>query len=254
MRLSIRVALVVILVLALAGTARAGFGVILPKGPDPAVKKWPHWPYETICGETPFDPVGVFSGETVAEHGAGEPEAALRSLLAETLDTGLPTRFWRPVTLTENSAEFASGRLSTVPYLLTFGRVGGRWAVVKSGSCRPHTVRDGILAARWRLTDDQRLTPATRRIRVDLSPAYSECDSGRDAGEAAEAPRFTRRGGRLVITIWVPPVSPPPPGFSYSCERGRQTPLVVELPGRLGSLSLWDGVTYPPREILPGAR
>ncbi len=246
MRLSIRVALAAILVLALAGTARAGFGVILPRGPDPAVKKWPHWPYETICGETPFDPVGVFSGETVAENGAGEPEAALRGFLAETLDTGLPTRFWRPVTLTADRAEFASGRLSTVPYLLTFGRVGDRWTGVRAGSCRPRTVRNGIIAARWDLVDDQRLTPATRRIRVDLSPAYSECNGGRDASRAAEAPAFTRRGDRLVITIWVPP-APPPPGVVYNCKRGPRTPLVVELPGRLGSSTLWDGATYPPR-------
>lgn len=246
--------LVITLVLALAGTAQAGFGIILPRGPDPALKKWPQWPYETICGETTFDPVAVFSGETVAENGAGESEAALRTFLAETLDTGLPRRFWRPVTLTENRAEFASGRLSTVPYLVTFGRSGGRWIWQRTGSCRPRTVRDGILAARWHLVDDRRLTPATRRIRVDLTPAYSECDGGRDAAEAAEAPQFTRRGRRLVITIWVPPVPPLPPGFAYSCQRGRQTPLVVELPGRLGSRSLWDGATYPPREVLPGAR
>jgi hypothetical protein len=241
-------ATVAALLLCLAGAAAAqGWGIRYAQGPDPAVAAWPSWPHPTACDGVSFDPVSVFSGPTEAELGSGGAELALRRYLDEGLYPHVPTRFWRPVSVTETSAHFASGRLQQGLFWLDFELVDGSWRVAGDlEECRPRTVRKGILAARWAPVDGQVLTPATRRIRVDLASPYRECNGGRDDSRAAEAPSFVSRGKRLVLSIWVPPAPELPPGFAYNCKGRKRTPLSVRLPGRLGSRSLWDGGVYPP--------
>ena len=46
-----------------------------------------------------------------------------------------------------------------------------------------------------------------------------------------------------MLTVWVDPL---PPG-AHTCEKRRESPLTVKLPGRLGKRQLWDGSIYPPR-------
>jgi hypothetical protein len=241
------VAVAILLCGACAPAAQA-WSIEFAKGPDPAVSVWRSWPDPTACGGVSFDPIGVFSGPTEAELGTGGAELALRRYLDEGLYPYLPTRFWRLVAATDTSAHFASGRLEQGLFWLGFELVEGSWRPLgEPKKCRPRTVRNGIMAAGWSLVEGQRLTPATRRIRVDLASPYHECNGGRDDSEAAEAPRFFSRGKRLVLSIWVPPAPELPPGFAYNCKARRPTPLVVRVPGRLGERQLWDGSVYPPR-------
>ena len=118
----------ILLSLACAGTAQ-GWGIKYASGPDPAVSRWPSWPYPAGCLGVTFDPVAVFSGPTEAENGTGGPELALRQYLDAGLYPQLPTRFWRLVAATDTRAYFASGRLEQGLFWLTAELAEGRWQV-----------------------------------------------------------------------------------------------------------------------------
>ena len=230
--------------LAPARPAGAAIAIIYPQGPDPAVARWPSWPYPVGCWGAVFDPVAVFSGPTEAENGPGAPEAALRAYLQAELTPELPKRFWRVLLATGTRVEFASGRLESGLFLITFQLSGGEWKFAEvSNGCRPRTIREGNAAISWSVRDEEALSPSARRVQVVLHA--DGCDGGRNRDEAAE-PEFRQVGRRLLLTIWLEPL---PPGV-YSCAKRREGPLTLGLPGRLGRRSLWDGGTYPPREVL----
>lgn len=241
-----RLAAATALVLSLAFAASAhGWNVTYANGPDPAVAAWPSWPYPVGCLGTTFDPVSTFSGPTEAELGQGGAERALRQYLDEDLYPQLPARFWRPIVSTDARAVFASGRLEQGLFWLAFEFVDGRWRPAGNlDECSPRTVRDGNVAIDWGMPGGQRLTPDSRRIEVNLH-SKGPCDGGRSHNEAAE-PEFRKVGRRLLVTIWLKPPAPLPPGGHYNCKKRREGPLVLRLPGRLGKLQLWDGGTYPP--------
>jgi hypothetical protein len=232
----------VLALLAPAAPAHAGFGIVYPKGPDPAVREWPSWPDPVSCGGLPFDPVSVFAGPTEAEEGTGAPEAALRRFLEERLDPSAPTKYWREVTATPTRVEFAQGRLAQGPLWLAFELSEGEWKPGLPGYCVPRTVREGSEALHWTIDRSRRLGPSSRRIRVRLA-GNGGCDGGRSLDAAAGAPEFHQRGRRLAITIWAEAL---PPGL-YTCQKRIEPPLTVKLPGRLGERRLFDGSTYPPR-------
>jgi hypothetical protein len=240
-----RLALVTALCLACAvafAAAAQGWGVKYASGPDPAVERWPSWPYPASCLGVTFDPVAVFDGPTEAENGSGGPELALRRYLDEGLYPQVPTRFWRLVAAGDTQAFFASGRLEQGLFWLTVQLVDGQWRVDgEVDECRARTFREGDVAVRWDLAPGQGLTAKSRRVQVKLSRREG-CNGGRSLNAAAD-PVFRRVEKRLLLTVWV---EPPPPGV-YTCERRREPPLTVSLPGRLGKRQLWDGGSYPPR-------
>lgn len=236
-----------VLLLSLAFSASAhAWNITYANGPDPAVAEWPSWPYPAGCLGSTFDPVATFGGPTEAELGQGGAERALKQYLDEGIYSQLPTRFWRPVVSTGVRAVFASGRLELGLFWLTFELVDGQWRLAGTvDECKPRTVREGNVAIDWGMPGRQGLNPASRRIEVNLHPT-GVCDGGRSHNEAAD-PEFRAVGRKLLLTIWLKPPPPLPPGGHYSCRKRREGPLVLDLPGRLGKRQLWDGGTYPPR-------
>lgn len=236
--------IVVVISLVCAGTAQ-GWGVRYANGPDPAVSRWPSWPHPAGCLGVTFDPVAVFSGPTEAEKGTGGAELALRRYIDEGLYPQTPTRFWRLVSNDGSRAFFASGLLKQGLFWLSFQLVDGQWRLAgELDECRARTVRDSSVAVRWDLVPEQGLTADAKRVRVKLTGGEG-CNGGRSLNEAAD-PEFRRFGRKLVLTVWVDPL---PPGV-YTCEKRREPPLAVKLPGRLGKRQLWDGSVYPPRREL----
>jgi hypothetical protein len=237
-------AIAVVLSLACVGTAQ-GWGITYASGPDPAVARWPSWPHPTGCLGVSFDPVAVFSGPTDAEKGTGGPELALRQYLDTGLYPQLPTKFWRLVAAADTRAYFASGRLEQGLFWVTTELAEGRWRVAGDiDECRARTVREDSVAVRWDLAPGQGLTANAKRVRVKLTGSEG-CNGGRSLNAAAR-PEFRQFGKKLVLTVWVAPL---PPGV-HTCEKRREGPLAVKLPGRLGKRQLWDGSFYPPRREL----
>lgn len=234
--------LCVAIVAVAVGTA-SGFAVTYANGPDPAVSRWPSWPYPTGCLGASFDPVAVFGGATEAEMGAGGPEQALRRYLEERLYPQLPSKYWRLVASGDGSASFASGRLEQgLFWLTTVEDTAGQWAVAGSPEeCRVRSVRDGEAAIDWSLPKDESLRSGSRRIAVKLH-SLGGCDGGRSHNKAAE-PQFRQLGRKLVLTIWLKPLPPGP----KTCEARLEGPLVLRLPQPLGERQLWDGGSFPPR-------
>src|SRR3954454_20308795 len=129
-RLALTVAIGLLLSLFLATAAQA---TPRAQGPDPAVEEWPGWHYPTSCDGygLQFDPVSVFSGPTGVELGSSPSEVALRDFLAgeSWIRQFVPAHDWRLLAETEDSAEFASGRLGQPDQLssMTFERDNGQW-------------------------------------------------------------------------------------------------------------------------------
>ncbi|HEX6752181.1 MAG TPA: hypothetical protein VF093_01145, partial [Solirubrobacterales bacterium] len=110
-------------------------------GKDPAVRKWPSWPYPTTCGYRIFDPVAVFSAPATAELGSTPSERALRRFLRHPVIPWVPRHNWRLLYERGRTAEFVSSPLSNrperAPEGLLFERRAGRWKWTGSGSCLP---------------------------------------------------------------------------------------------------------------------
>jgi hypothetical protein len=227
------------IVCALAVATAAGAG----RGPDPAVGKWPSWPYPTTCGSHPFDPVEVFSEPAEAELGSSSAERGLRRFLRHPLIPWVPRHGYRLIYEGKGTAEFLSSPLSTAPEHaaegLSFHRHDGRWRWTGSGGCVPSSVVQGHPAITWDLPSGHApLTPETTSIDVNLGPGG--CDSGRSQNKRAH-PVFAELEGKLLLTIWLTPAR----GFQ-TCQGLIEPPLEVMLPAPLGDRPLYDGGTYPP--------
>jgi hypothetical protein len=227
---------------AASAIAEPGYG-----GPDPAVAAWPGWTGNVTCGGVPFDPLAAFGGPTNAERGTLPSEVVLRKWTIESRHTSVPVPLhgWRLLVETPHFAEFGHGRLSD-----RFGaetieverqRGGGwKWAGY-AGGCRPSLLRRGQAAITWTLAPEQRLTPSTRTIKVNLGPG--ECASGRSQNERLEKPEFREENGALLMALWIHPV---PPGF-YTCVGLIEPPVTIRLPAALGERRLLDGGVFPPQ-------
>jgi hypothetical protein len=231
--------------MAVLATASANWGA------DPAVRKWPTWPFPTTCGYRTFDPVAVFSAPATAELGSTPGERALRRFLRHPVIPWVPRRNWRLLYEHGRRAEFVSSPLSNrperAPEALLFERHAGRWKWTGSGPCIPASIVAGHPAVYWDLSEDHaKLTPETTQIEVNLGPG--ECASGRSQNDRAHSV-FTELEGRLLLTIWLTPVH-----GAQTCQGLIEPPLKVELPGPLGSRLLYDGGTYPPHPATGSAR
>lgn len=220
-----------------ATTASANWGV------DPAVHRWPRWPYPTSCDGRIFDPVAIFSTPATAELGSTPGERALRRFLRHPVIPWVPRHNWRLLYEDGRTAEFVSAPLSNAPErapeALLFERHAGRWKWTGSGPCLPASVVDGHPAVLWDLPEGHaELTPETTQIEVNLGPG--ECASGKSQNKRAH-PVFSELEGKLLLTIWLSPVH-----GAQTCVGLIEPPLKVELPGPLGGRPLYDGGTYPP--------
>lgn len=221
----------------------------IPQGPDPMVAKWPQWPYPTTCGGPSFNPVSVFSGPTDAETGLGPAEEELRKTIQE-WQTGYPTlpkHHWRVISQEPAIVVYGHGRLPGIEEL-TLEESNGSWDFASySSQCEPASIVDGGAAISWKLSSKQpRLRPGTQRLWIDLGPG--ECASGRSQNDRAMKPVFFELGKRLLMVMRLKPL---PPG-NYTCEGIFEPPLLVKLPKRLGTHTLFDGSVYPPsRAVLP---
>lgn len=244
---SVAILLALILTGALGDSAAAGPGA----GPDPVVERWPTWPYRVTCGSGPFDPVSAFGGPTGVERGSRPSEVALRSFLRRETwvrSLGVPVADWRILWETETEVEFASGRLATGsgPAVMAFTFEDGRWQWDGlSSGCEPRSVIDGMEVVTWRLAADQPPPrKGSRRIWVDLGPG--QCSGGRSQNARARRPITHQIGRKLMLVM---PLKPLPPG-GYTCQGVSERSLRVTLPSRLGSRRLFDGGTYPPRDVV----
>lgn len=222
-----------------------------PIGPDPVVEKWPQWPYKTSCGELEFDPVAAFGGPTGVERGSRPSERALARFLGEQrkwMEQIVPTRHWRLLGETDDAAEFASGRLAD-PYgpgtVLVERQTKGWKAVSMSSECEPTSIVEGLSAITWALAVDKpKPRPGDRHLWINLGGG--ECSSGRSQNARIRRPVVWRVDRKLMVAMTLKPL---PPG-GYTCEGLIEPPLKVTLPEPVGSYRLFDGATYPPRDVL----
>jgi hypothetical protein len=234
-----------ILVLAVAGAT----ALVVAPGADSAggglrlVKEWSGWEGQVSCG-VPFDPLVAFARPADAEYGHLPSEVALRRYLAKTRHwyTHSPPHPWRLLVETSHHAVFARGDLSkglVETNQFERGPKGWRWS--GSGGCQPSLLRNHREAITWTLPTDQKLTPATTQVRVNLGPG--ECAGGKSQNERLEKPLFREENGALLMALWIRPV---PPGHSYTCVGIIEPPVTIQLPGPLGDREILDGGVFPP--------
>lgn len=224
------------------------------RGPDPAVKEWPNWPYPTSCDGygLAFNPVSVFSGPTGAELGSKPSEVALRNFLRSegwVRQLGASAHDWRLLAETDKAAEFASGRLAHPNRMssMSFELDGGewKWSGFSSG-CQPTSIVKGRPALTWRISAEQETVDRnTRKLLINLGPG--PCSGGMSQNARAKKPIFRRLGGRRWLMIMQ--LKPLPPG-PHTCQGIIEPPLEVTLPSKIGKRKLLDGATYPPVDVV----
>ena len=235
-----------VVVLAVVPTAFAW--AARPTGPDPAVERWPRWPYPVTCGDLDFDPAAAFSRPTQAERDSGAAELALRSYLKANAATGIPQRHWRRIAGTSEQVEFVHGYLGDDGGLprLVFALQDGGWETRGPGWCGPRTVRNGVTAIDWTLYPDAP-PPASSARSIVVGIHEHACTSGRDPIPHLQRP-YLRYGRKAVlIMFWTDPVEGP--ALCLGNPIGR---FELKLPGPLGQRQLYDAATYPPRPVEPG--
>lgn len=238
----------VLVALATGAAAWAASGP--PSGPDPAVKEWPRWPYLTTCDYSlAFDPVSVFSGTTEAEKGTRPSEVALREALErDEIPYSRSDSNWRLLAEDEDEAEFVHGRLSGQLEWTSFQLEEGAWKMRRySSDCEPTSIVGRGPVVTWDLAEPKKSNDLVRRIKIRLGPG--DCNDGKPQNPRARV-RFRKLGRKLLMTVWLKPVSPGP----HTCPGLIEPPLKVTLPRKIKLHRLWDGSTYPPRPAIKPTR
>ena len=127
MRIAILVAAVVLLSLAVAGTAQ-GWGIKYATGRTRRSRTGRPGPTRRAAWACLRPGRGLQRPDRGGE-GAGGPELALGQYLDAGLYPQLPTKFWRLVAATDTRAYFASGRLEQGLFWLTVELAEGQWEV-----------------------------------------------------------------------------------------------------------------------------
>lgn len=210
-------------------------------GPDPAVKKWPTWPYEVTCHGLPFNPIGVFGGTPGAQTGSQPYEVALREFLTKNTLPWIPPSQWRLVAANDEQAEFVSGQLPTELDWLLFKHEAAGWKWSGSAGCTPRSLRDGVSASQWfPWRESVALLPRTRVLKIGIQEL--SCTGGANPASRIETPDVQYSKNRLIVTTWVEPL----PLDAYECPSNPAAPYKIKLPRPLGRRVLLDGGTYPP--------
>jgi hypothetical protein len=244
----VRGALILIAVCATALLGAAGFFAFAAGpggGASSVLDEWSNWPGKVSCG-IPFEPLTAFARPADAETGRRGSEIALRRYFVKTRHyaTRFPAHEWRVLAESSRYAEFGRGEIASGSIeVMRFARGAKGWHWVGYGSfCRPATIRRGREAITWTLARGQHLGPSTRSVKVELGPG-GPCGSRK---HLLEHPIFRTEDGALLMTLFLRPVPPPPPGTYEACGELIEPPVKLKLPGELGGRHLYDGGTFPP--------
>jgi hypothetical protein len=239
------------ILIAVCAAAFAGAGAFLAiaagrgAATSSVLDEWSHWPGRVSC-DIAFKPLVAFARPADAEKGKRGPEIALRKYLAKTKHyvEPFPAHEWRLLAESSRYAEFGRGKIASGSIeVMRFSRGAKGWHWVGYGSfCRPATLRHGREAITWTLARGQHLGPSTRSVKVYLGPG-GPCGSRR---HLLERPRFRVENGALLMTLFLRPVPPLPPGVVEACGELIEPPVKLKLPGKLGGRRLYDGGTFPP--------
>lgn len=126
-------------------------------------------------------------------------------------------------------------------YALGLEREGNTWGVDGWGQCQQMSpvLKEG--RSRVELTD-YRVDTASTRLTATVNERA--CASGRDPGRFLHEP-FVVETASSVIIYWT---SEPPTG-GQDCQGNPSVDRVVELKEPLGTRTVFDGPSYPPRQV-----
>ena len=145
---------------------------------------------------------------------------------------------WRVLARTEEEILYGRGQ---PPQLVTVVvRLGsrGRWECVGVSSARPlRACRDGIRASSWRLDPERSPAPEDDELRILVTERSRS--SGMRAHGRILPPELHADDRRLTLRLFIRPQE----GFQ-NLVRGRETPVRVALPERVGERELADGALW----------
>ncbi len=181
---------------------------------------------------------GIFQG-ILSDPMTGE-EAAL-SLFRDGVDVD-----WRVLHEDDNSLTIGLGRWTEQgptgqsAYILGLAREGDAWRPTGWGDCQLSPVlKEGNS---WAEVTGYKGDAASARLTAQVSER--ECTSGRDPGPYLHEPLVVETNERVTI-YWT---SEPPKG-DQNCQGNPSVDRVVELNQPLGARVVFDGFSYPPREV-----
>ena len=117
------------------------------------------------------------------------------------------------------------------------------WVVDGWGGCTPQRVlAAGLGNAEWTLAPGQAIGPATSRFEALVTE--TACASGQSSEGRIAGPDVVVAGDAVLVTFAVRE----PGGNTQTCQGSPATRVTVTLREPLGSRTLLDGSTLPPRE------
>jgi hypothetical protein len=197
------------------------------------------------CGRFPFG-AEVLDITREDELAATPAAAALRGHLAASGPDfeWLPDHGWTLVGTDATGAEFVAvtggdpGMVS-----VAVEPAGGAWKVTGWGQCRPTRVLpDGLGSADWWLPED-RPKPGPNTRTFEALVMERDCASGRPADGRIVGPDVEGVNSLVLVTFAVRPL-----GGLQTCPSNPATRVTVDLGEPLGTRTLLDGGTLPPRE------
>jgi hypothetical protein len=235
-----------------SGSPAAEQGVVTPEPPGGAIPVVDPGAIRYTCGRLQFG-AEILTVVRHDETGANPFAAALRKRLdADDIDSNmLPGTGWTLVGQDAQGAEFVT---STGTGLMTasVGRVIGPaqepfavdgWVVDGWGGCQPERVlAAGLGNAEWALAPGQRVGPGTTTF--DALVTERDCASGQSSEGRVVGPDIVAAGDQVLVTFAVRALG----GGAQTCQGNPATRVTVTLPEPLGSRTLLDGSTLPPRE------
>jgi hypothetical protein len=226
--------------------------MVSPEAPGGAIPVVDPGAIRYACGRFPFgqEILAVVRHDEDAD--TDFARALRKRLAADDIDSNmLPDTGWTLVGQDAQGAEFAT---MTGTELMTagVGRVIGPaqepfavdgWVVDGWGGCLPERVlAAGLGSADWVLAPGQSIGPATTTF--DALVTERDCASGQSSEGRIVGPDILAAGDQVLVTFAVRPLG----GMSQTCQGNPATRITVTLPEPLGTRTLLDGSTLPPRE------
>jgi hypothetical protein len=197
------------------------------------------------CGRFPFG-AEVLDITRSDERAATPAAAALRAHLAISGPDfeRLPDHGWTLTGQDATGAQFVAVKAGDPGlWAVEVEPVGDAWTVSGWGDCRPTRVLpDGLGSADWWLPDDRpKPGPDTRTFEALVTER--DCASGRPADGRIVGPDVVGVNSLVLVTFAVHPLA-----GVQTCPSNPATRVTVDLGEPLGTRTLLDGGTLPPRE------